>query len=62
MNRDKAINILEKHDNKWDYEDMEDEELLEAIVRATGCSATKQKTVKDCNKIACIECWRRTLI
>ena len=61
MDRDKAIEILEAHDNTWDYEDMTDDELLGAIVRATGCSASKQKTVKDCNKITCVECWRRTL-
>ena len=61
MDREKAIDILEASDNTWDYEDMEDEELLETIVRITGCSAEKQKSISDCNKITCVECWRRTL-
>lgn len=61
MNRDKAIEILEAHDNTWDYEDMTDDELLETIARVTGCSAAKQQDVKDCNNITCTECWNRVL-
>lgn len=61
INRDKAIKILEQYDANWDYEDMTDEELVQMLVRVTGCSAEQQRQIQDCMELTCTQCWARRL-
>lgn len=61
INRDRAIRVLEAYDDTWDYEDMEDDELVERIARSIGCAKAGDVDLGRCKDTNCIACWRITL-
>ena len=60
FNRDKAIAILERHDGRWDYEDLTDAQLFERLVDDVRCRA-ENRMMNRCKSTNCIECWARML-
>lgn len=60
IDRDRAIRILEAYDDTWDYEDMDDIELINRVAQTIDCSSAKQEKI-GCKDTTCIECWRAAL-